>query len=50
MEKNVFVKYDKNENFRLLSAPIPIKYLAEGTKILHSLIDPNIKECDFMMH
>ena len=42
----LFVQYDKNKNFSLLSAPIPIKYLPEGTKILQSLIAPSIKEGD----
>ena len=39
----LFVQYDKNKNVRLLSAPIPIKYLPERKKILCSLIDPSIK-------
>ena len=42
----IFVQYDKNKNVSLLSAPIPIKSLPEGTKVLHSLIAPSIKEGD----
>ena len=42
----LFVKYDKNKNVSLLSAPIPIKSLPEGTKALHSLIATSIKEGD----
>ena len=42
----LFVKYDKNENVSLLSAPTPIKSLPEGTKVLHPLIATNTKECD----
>ena len=42
----LFVQYDKNKHISLLSAPIPIKYLPEGTKILQSLIAPSIKEGD----
>ena len=41
-----FVKYDKNKNVSLISAPIPIKSLLEGTKFLRSLIATRIKECD----
>ena len=40
----LFVKYEKNKNFSLLSAPIPIKPLPEGKKLLRSLIAPIIKE------
>ena len=42
----LFLKYDKNKNFSLISAPIPIKYLPERTKFFRSLIAPSIKECD----
>ena len=42
----LFVQYDKNENSRLLSDLIPIKYLPEGIKVLLSLISPSIKKCD----
>ena len=42
----LFVQYDKNKNVSLLSAPIPIKSLPEGKKVLHSLIAPSIKEGD----
>ena len=42
----LFVKYDKNRNVRLLSAPTPIKPLPEGTAVLCSLIDTSMKECD----
>ena len=45
-KESLFVQYDKNANFSLLSAPIPIKYLPEGTKVLRSLIAPSIKEVD----
>ena len=41
-----FVQYDKNKNVSLLSAPIPIKSLPEGTKVLRLLIAPSIKEGD----
>ena len=40
----LFVQYDKNKNVSLLSAPIPIKSLPEGTKFLCSLIAPSIEE------
>ena len=40
------MQYEKNKNFILLLAPIPIKYLPEGKKILCSLISPSIKEGD----
>ena len=43
-KESLFVKYDKNKNISLLSDPIPIKYLPEGTKVLCSIIDPSIKE------
>ena len=42
----LFVQYDKNKNFSILSNPIPIKSLPEGTKFLCSLIFPSIKEGD----
>ena len=42
----LFVQYDKNKNVSLLSDPIPIKSLPEGTKVLRSLIAPSIKEGD----
>ena len=38
------MQYDKNQNVSLLSAPIPIKSLPDGTKVLHLLIAPGIKE------
>ena len=41
-----FVQYEKNKNVSLLLAPIRIKSLPEGTKVLGSLIAPNIKEGD----
>ena len=41
-----FVQYENNKNVSLLSAPIPIKSLPEGTKFLRSLIAPSIKEGD----
>ena len=41
---DLFVQYDKNKHFILLSAPIPIKSLPEETKVLHSLITPIVKE------
>ena len=40
------MQYDKNQNVSLLSAPIPIKSLPGGTKVLHLLIAPGIKEGD----
>ena len=45
-KETIFVQYDKNKNVSLLSAPIPIKSLPEGTKVPHSLIAPSIKEGD----
>ena len=42
----LFVQYDQNKNVSLLSAPIPIKSLPEGKKVLRSLIAPSIKEGD----
>ena len=44
IEKYLFVKYDKNKNIRILSAPIPIKTIPEGTKVLCSIISPIIDE------
>ena len=38
------VNYDKNKNVSLLSDPITIIYLPEGTKVLRSLIAPSIKK------
>ena len=43
----LFVQYDRNKNFSLPYAPIPIKSLPEGKKVLHSLIAPIIKEGKF---
>ena len=40
----LFVQYNKNKNVSLISAPIPIKYLPEVTKVLRSLIYPSIRE------
>ena len=40
------VQYGKNKIVSLLSAPIIIKSRPEGTKVLHSLIAPSIKEGD----
>ena len=42
----LFVQYEKNKNVSLISAPIPIKSLPEGTKFLRSLIATSIKEGD----
>ena len=42
----IFVQYDKNKNVSLLSAPIPIKSLPEGKKVLRSHIAPGIEEGD----
>ena len=42
----IYVQYEKEKNVSLLSAPIPIQYLSEGKKILHSLIAPIIKKGD----
>ena len=39
----LFVQYDKNKNVSLLTSPIPIKSLPEGTKVLRSLIATSIK-------
>ena len=46
-EEALFVKYEKNKNVSLLSAPIQIKSLPEGTKVLRSLIAPSIKVVEF---
>ena len=46
MERSPFFQYEKNKNVRLISAPIPIKSLPEGTKVLRSLIASSIKEGD----
>ena len=43
-KEDLFVRYDKNKRFSLLSAPIPIKSLPEVKKVHHSLIAPSIKE------
>ena len=42
-KEDLFVQYDKNKNGSLLSAPVPIKYLPELTKVLCLLIAPSIK-------
>ena len=50
------MKYDKNKNVSLLSAPIIIKSLPEATKAPRSLIATSIKEgecsdaCKFVAH
>ena len=44
MKEALFVKYDQNKNFSLISAPKPIKYFPEGTNVLYSLIAPSITE------
>ena len=46
LKEALFVQYGRNKNVSLLSAPIPIKSLPEGTKVLRSLIAPSIKEGD----
>ena len=38
-----FVKYNNNKIFSLLSAPISIKFLSAGTKVLCSIIDQSNK-------
>ena len=45
-KESLFVQYEKNKNVSLLSAPIPIKSLPEGTEVLRSLIAPSINEVD----
>ena len=40
----LFVQFEKNKHFRLLSVPIPIKSPPKGTTVLCSLIDTSIKE------
>ena len=42
----LFYQYDKNKNVILISSPIPIKSLPEGTKVLCSIIAPSTKEGD----
>ena len=44
--KKPFFQY-KNNIFSLISAPVPIKSLPEGTKVLRSLIVPSIEEGNF---
>ena len=39
-----FVQYEKDKNVSLLSDPIPIKSLSDGTNLLHSLIATIIRE------
>ena len=46
MEIIPFCQYEKNKNVSLISAPIPIKYLPKGKKVLRSLIYPSINEGD----
>ena len=46
MERRSICAILKEKNVRLLPATIPIKSLSEGTKFLHSLISPGIKEGD----
>ena len=45
-KETFFIQYDKNKHVSLISVPIPIKSLPEGTKFLRSLIAPSIKEGD----
>ena len=40
----LFLQYYKSNNVNLISDPIPIKYVPDVTKVLHSLISPSIKE------
>ena len=40
------MKYEKNKNYSIISAPITIKYLPDGTKAHLSLIAPSINERD----
>ena len=42
----LFVHYNKNKNPSLISDPIPIKSIPEGTKLLSSLIATRINEGD----
>ena len=42
-KEDLFVQYNKNRNFSLISAPISIKPPPEGTRVLRSLIATNIK-------
>ena len=42
-KEDLFVQYYKNKNTILLLAPTPIKYIPEGTKLLHELIATSIK-------
>ena len=39
----LFVQYDKNKNFILILAPIPVKSPPEGKRFFRSLITPSIK-------
>ena len=43
-QEDLFLKYYKNKNISLTWYLIPIKYLPDGTKVLHSVIAQIIKE------
>ena len=45
-KEDLSVQYRKNKNINLILYPIPIKSLLYGTKVLHSLIAPSIREGD----
>ena len=40
------MKYDNNNNINPKLAPLPIKWLHKGTKVMSSLIEPGIKQGD----
>jgi hypothetical protein len=42
----LFGQYDKNADANLFTKPIPVSTLPKGTKILRSIISPNIKTTD----
>jgi hypothetical protein len=42
----LFAQYDKNAEANLFTKPIPVKSLPSDTKILRSIINPNVKPTD----
>eukprot|EP00978_Attheya_sp_CCMP212_P001989 scaffold4105_cov47-Attheya_sp.AAC.2 len=42
----LFAQYDKNAEANLFTKPIPVKNLPSDTKILRSIINPNVKPTD----
>ena len=50
MGRGVIFQYDKNNNFNLISDPIPIKYLLDEKKVLISIIDTVVKKLHVHIH